>query len=378
MTKTTGQTAAPTAPAVLGTRALNRAFLDRQLLLRRSRMSAADAVEHLVGVHAQVPKVPYYALWARLADFRPEELSELLSSREAVRIALQRSTLHLVTARDCLALRPLLQEAQERRFRGSFGKRMPGVDLARLEAVSRALVEEQPLMFNDLGKALTELWPDHDALALSMAARTVLPLVQIPPRALWGQSGLAKHTTVQQWLGQEPEEPAAQALERMLARYLAAFGPASVRDMQMWSGLTRLREVTEGMRPRLRTFRDAHGVELFDVPDGALPDPETTAPVRFLPEFDNLFLAHQDRTRVIADAFRNDIWKGNQAFSVVLVDGFIRGVWRIGRERDGATLVVEPFERLSARERADIEAEGARLLEFAAPDATHDVRIVQG
>jgi hypothetical protein len=374
MTKNTDTTA---ASGVLATRALNRALLERQLLLRRSPMPVADAVEHLVGIHGQVPKVPYYALWARLAGFRPAELSDLLASRGAVRIALQRSTLHLVTASDCLALRPVLQEMQERRFRGNFGKRMAGVDMARLAEVARKLVEERPLTFNELGKALVELWPDRDPLALSMAARTVLPLVQVTPRALWGQGGLARHTTVRQWLGEEVEEATPEGLERLLVRYLAAFGPASVRDMQIWSGLTRLREVVERMRPRLRSFRDRHGMELFDVPAGPLPDPETPGPTRFLPEFDNLFLSHQDRSRIVADAYRDRIWQGNQAFCVFLVDGFIRGVWRIERERDRAVLVAEPFEPLSRPERMDLEAEGARLLEFAAPDAAHDLRIVR-
>ncbi|MEV6314385.1 winged helix DNA-binding domain-containing protein [Streptomyces sp. NPDC051776] len=372
MTKRTG-TAAP----VLTTRALNRAFLDRQLLLRRSGMSAADAVEHLVGLHAQLPKVPYYALRARLADFRPEELSDLLASRRTVRIALQRSTLHMVTARDCLALRPLLQDVQERRFRASFRKRAEGVDLARLAEVSFGLLEERPLTFSELGAALAELWPAHDRLALSMAARALLALVQVPPRGLWGQGGLARHTTVEQWLGEAPGEPSAEDLEAMLERCLAAFGPASAGDMQIWSGLTGLREVVDRMRPRLRTFRDEHGTELFDVPDGPLPDPETPAPVRFLPEFDNLFLSHRDRTRVIADAFRARTWKGNQAFSVFLADGFIRGVWRIEKERRGAAavLVAEPFEPLSRAEHEGVEEEGAHLLDFAAPGAVHEVRV---
>ncbi|MEU6082695.1 winged helix DNA-binding domain-containing protein [Streptomyces sp. NPDC047108] len=365
------------ASAALTTRALNRAFLERQLLLRRTRMPAADAVEHLVGVHAQVPEVPYHALWARLEDFRPEDLSDLLASRRTVRIALQRSTLHLVTARDCLTLRPLLQELQERRFRGSFRKRAEGVDLARLTEVARGLVEERPLTFSELGTALAELWPGHDQLTLSMAARARLPLVQVPPRGLWGQGGLARHTTVEQWLGEAPGEPAADALEGVLERCLAAFGPASVRDLQVWSGLTRLREVVDRMRPRLRTFRDERGAELYDVPDGPLPDPETPAPVRFLPQFDNLFLSHHDRTRIIADTFRDRIWKGNQAFSVVLADGFIRGVWRIERERSGAAavLVVDPFEPLTRAEHAGVEEEGARLLDFVAPGAAHDVRV---
>lgn len=359
--------------AVLTTRELNRATLERQLLLRRSELTALEAVEHLVGLQAQAVKPPYQALAARLTGFRPEDLSEVLADRRAVRISLMRSTIHLVSAADCLALRPLVQPVQERVFQTNQGKRLGGVDLERLAALARELVEDQPLSFKALGDALRSHWPDHDRQDLAMAARTVLPLVQVTPRGLWGRSGPIAHTTVEAWLG-APLVPEPD-LAAMVLRYLAAFGPASVRDIQTWCGLTRLREVVEPLRPRLRTFRDEHGVELFDLPDAPRPAADTPAPPRFLPEYDNVLLSHADRTRVISDQARRRVWQGNKAYSSFLVDGFVRGTWRV-EERDGtATLVAEPIGApLSAGERAALEVEAACVLAMHAPRARHEVR----
>jgi hypothetical protein len=162
-------------------------------------------------------------------------------------------------------------------------------------------------------------------------------------------------------------------MEAMVARYLTAFGPASVRDIQAWCWLTRLGAVVERLRPRLRVFRDEGGVELFDVPDGPRPDPETQAPPRFVPEYDNLLLSHADRSRVIADADRERVFtKG--AF---LVDGFVRGTWRVARERGTASLLIEPFVALGTADRAAVEEEGERLLAFASAEAgSREVRVV--
>ncbi|MEU8353279.1 winged helix DNA-binding domain-containing protein [Streptomyces sp. NPDC048845] len=377
--------AASSGLPILTARGLNRATLDRQLLLRRAELTEEQAVAHLVGVHAQVPVVPYHALWARLADFDPGRLSALLENRRAVRISLHRSTLHLVTAEDCLRLRPLVQPAQDRMLRGQFGKRLAEVDLARLAAVSRELVEDRPLMFHELGKELARVWPGVEPLALSVAARTVLALVQVPPRGLWGRSGQARHTTVGQWLGREPYEPAAGAVEELLRRCLAAFGPAAVADMQTWSGLTRLREVVETMD--LRAYRDENGTVLYDLPDAPLPDPETPAPPRLLPEYDNVLLSFRDRTRMVEDAYRSRIWAGNQAHRAFLVDGTVRGVWRpdipsgpsAWRARNArsrtASVDIEPFEPLTRSEEEGVTSEAARLLRLCAPGAVHDIRV---
>jgi Winged helix DNA-binding domain len=355
----------------LGRRALNRALLERQLLLRRRPMAAAGAIEHLVGMQAQEDKAPYVGLWARLEGFDPRELADLITQRRAVRIALMRSTIHLVTARDCLALRPVVQPVIDRATNGNFGRHLEGVDRAALAAASRALVEERPRRFSDLSRLLRERWPDRDPTALAIAARALVPLVQVPPRGVWGSGGLVVVTSAEAWLGQPLA--ADPAPDGMVLRYLGAFGPATVADIQTWSGLSGLREVTERLRPRLRVFSDERGRELLDLPEAPRPDPDTPAPVRFLPEFDNLLLSHADRARVVADADRERLFTRG----ALLVDGFASGAWRIRRERRAATLVVELFAPLAAQDRDAVTEEGARLLDFAAAGAdSRDLELI--
>lgn len=354
--------------AVLGPRALNRATLARQLLLRPAPVSAREAVGHLVGLQAQNVKPPYYALAARLDGFTPEALSGPMADREVVRIVTLRSTIHTHTADDCLTLRPLVQPARDRELT-LFRKGLAGVDLDRLAALARELVEEQPRTMKQLREALLAHWPDADPQALGVAARCKLPLVQITPRGLWGRSGQVTLTTAENWLGR-PAEPAPETPDATVLRYLAAFGPASVQDMQTWAGLTRLRPAFERLRPRLVTFRDESGTELFDLPDAPRPDPGTPAPPRFLPEFDNLLLSHADRTRVVPAEHWGSTWRGNTAYPALLVDGFLAGVWRL----DEHALTVEPFGRLDRARRAEVEAEGRRMLAVMHPGTAYDVR----
>ncbi|MFI1678211.1 winged helix DNA-binding domain-containing protein [Streptomyces sp. NPDC020607] len=402
---------------VLGARALNRATLDRQLLLRRSSdLSVKDAVTHLVGLQAQNVKPPYYALAARLADFDPAELSALLDARELVRIVTLRSTIHLHTAADARSLRPLVQSARDGELAG-FRKGLVGVDLVELADIARAAVEAEPRTMKQLREVLLVRWPDADPQSLAVAARCLLPLVQVTPRGLWRRSGQVALTTVGQWVGDDDGSVGAsgavsrgdsggasgvasldgsggdsgvasldgsagvsrvRSLDDAVLRYLAAFGPASVKDMQTWARLTRLRVVFERLRPRLRTFRDENGVELFDLPDAPRPDPDTPAPPRFLPEYDNLLLSHADRTRVVPADYKGRTWKGNVSYCVFLLDGFLAGVWRLAEDvkSGAAVLTIEPFGRRpgqAQREELVREAEWM-LTRVAETSSSYDIR----
>src|SRR5215472_2720187 len=198
------------AGETLSLRALNRALLGRQLLLDQPdlpddagarRAGVIRVVEHLVGLQAQAPFPPYYGLWSRLPGFRPDDLAALLTDRSVVRIALMRGTIHLVSARDCLPLRRLLQPVLDRGLRGTFGKQLAGVDPAAVAAAGRELVEAAPMTFSQLGEALAARWPDHPPAALAQAVRAYIPLVQVPPRAVWGRAGQSVHTSAEHWLG---------------------------------------------------------------------------------------------------------------------------------------------------------------------------------
>lgn len=360
---------------LLGVRALNRALLARQFLLQRAEISATEAIEHLVGLQAQAPNAPYVGLWSRLASFQTGELAHLISDRAVVRAPLMRTTIHLVTARDCLTLRPLVQPVLIRGYTGTFGRNLAGIDSEALLAAAAALLEERPRTRAELGPLLHERWPGYDPVSLAYAVSYQLPLVQVPPRGIWGASGPVAWTTVEAWLGQPLASDGRP--DQMLKRYLGAFGPASVRDIQTWCGLTRLREVVERLRPELCSFRDEQGTELFDLPDAPRPDPDTPAPPRFLPEYDNLLLSHADRTRVMPAGRRPPLFPGNGGnFGTFLLDGLFSGEWRLIRQRDHAVLTIEPYEPLSELEHAALAEEGARLLGFIAADAgDHEVRI---
>lgn len=294
---------------MLDKRSLNRALLERQLLLKRVKMSAYNAIDHLAGIQSQAPNSAYFALWTRLLNFRKEELINLINDRGLVRIAMMRSTLHLVTDCYCLEYRSLLKPVLERSLQGSFGRFLKEIDTNELITVGREILEQEPITLNELGKLLNEYWPDRDPKALANAIRNLLPLVQVPPRGIWGKGGLAVHTTAELWLGKSLAKNTS--LDEMIMRYLGAFGPATVKDIQVWSGLTRIREVIETLRPQLLTFYDEGGNELFDLPDSPRPDGNTPAPPRFLAEFDNILLSHADRTRIITKEYEELVFTKN-------------------------------------------------------------------
>jgi hypothetical protein len=360
---------------ILSKRALNRSLLARQLLLERVDLPAVEVIERLVGMQAQNPLDPYTALWSRVRAFEPAELSTLLAERRAVRVtAVMRTTIHLLSAADALAIRPLMQPVAERAWRYSpFVRQLHGLDVDAAVAAGRELLAERPHTASELGRRLQERWPDRDPGALAYAIRFLVPLVQPPPRGLWGGRGPAMLETTTRWLG-APLDP-APSIDELVLRYLAAFGPATAKDVQVWSWLTGMREVLERLRPRLRTFRDENGRELFDVSDAPMPDADTPAPVRFLPEFDNLLLSHDDRSRVLDRKFGSGDWLRG----TFLVDGFVAGTWRLDASVGQATLTIHPFAALAPIDRAEVEEEAERLASFLAADArTREIRIGAG
>lgn len=335
-------------------------------------------VEHLVGLQAQTTHSWYVGLWNRIEGVTTEQVSALLESRELVRLALMRSTIHLVTARDAALLRPTLAPMLARSLNGSRHARALAdgdVDRKELAAAGALLVAETPSTLRELGTRLGDRWPGVDADALGQGVRADLPLVQVTPRGLWRKSGAARHTTLQAWTSAELAEP--MPVEQLVRRYLAAYGPATAKDCQLWSGLTRLAEVFDRMRSELVVLTDADGRDVFDLPEAPRPGSDVEAPVRLLYDFDNVLLAHADRSRLASAGHRSvAVTRNGLPPAAVLIDGFAAGQWRIERTKANARLTATPHERFTAAQAAAIEAEALALLGFTDADAdTHDVEV---
>jgi Winged helix DNA-binding domain len=362
----------------LSARALNRATLHRQLLLRRDARPARQAIEHLTALQAQAPLAPYVGLWTRLSGFGHQHLQDLLTERSVVRAHLLRNTIHLLTAGDFLFFRAVFQPLRDRGLAGNFGRNLTGVDLAELQHAAAALLTQAPLTRPQLATRLAERWPGRDPASLAYAATHLLSLVQVPPRGLWGSRGQASFVLADTWLdGRDvlPPDP-ARALDQLVLRYLSGYGPATVNDIQAWSGLSRLREVTDRLGPRLRAFTGPGGAPLLDLADAPRPDPDGPAPPRFLPEYDNLLLSFAERSRVIPHGRPVPLPPGHGGSAgTLLVHGFWQANWKITKARDRAVLHIVPFRPFGPAEADAVVAEGSRLLEFAAPAAAHDIRV---
>jgi hypothetical protein len=364
---------------VIDQRSLNRALLARQLLLERSIVPPLDAVEHLVGLQAQTPTDPYVGLWSRLDGFDADELGALVETRGAVRAALMRATLHLVSARDALWLRPLVDPVLERTFRSGspFGRRLrdDGADLDEVVAVGRSLLDEGPRTRAELVATFAARWPDADADAMGFAIQYLVPLAQIPPRGVWGRSGRAVWAPLEGWLGAPLD--ADPSLDHAIRRYLGAFGPASVMDFQAWSGLTRTKPAFERLRPDLWTAWNEAGRELFDLPEAPRPGPDVPAPPRFLPGYDNVTLGHADRTRMGSDDDRRRLMAeaGMRTVQTFLLDGRVAGTWTIDRAGDDAVIEAMPWRPPAPATRRALEDEAEALGRWWHPDARVDVRL---
>jgi hypothetical protein len=380
---------------VITTRGLGRALLARQHLLERAPVGVVDAVAHLVALQSQNPSSAYLALHARVAGFRHADLADAMLDRRVVRLALLRDTVHLVTADDALRLWPLLEPMLRRRTVSatSAGPTLRQVDLDDLARTALDALADEPLAAGPLGERLGATWPGLDERALALGARGILPLVQVTPRGVWGSSMATTWTSAPAWLGRptaDVADPADRdaALADLVRRYLAAYGPATVADVQQWSGLTRLAAVVDRIRPELVevTHTDPPGGRprvLLDLPDAPRPGDDVPAPVRLLPDFENLLLSHADRTRVVPPEVRPALASRNgMPPGTVLVDGVVAGSWVIRRERlprpagtrgkrELARLTVTPLRPWPRGARAEVRAEAERLVRFAADDA-HD------
>lgn len=353
---------------VLDTRALNRATLARQLLLDRADLPAHDAVAHLCGLQAQEPQEPFTGLWSRLRAFDPAVLSDLLTGRRVVRTHLMRRTVHLLTADDVLAWRARFDTMLRQRVLGTYRRELDGVDLDELAAAGRAvLADGEPRSMGEIARAVADRWPEPGPRPLGeMLIAALIPSAQLPPRGLWRTKAGVRTLPLADWLGRDVDPaPDDRALVR---RYLAAFGPAATADIRAWSGLTGLPATVKALRDELAVFRDERGRELLDLPDAPRPDPETPAPPRFLPAFDNAILGYDDRTRIIVDAHRGLSVAGER---VLLVDGRVSATWTV----DAGTVVVTPLRRLPKADRAAVEEEGGALASFLSDGESDGVHV---
>lgn len=353
--------------SILGLRTLNRTLLARQFLADRVPRTPLETIEHLVAMQGQFPNGPYLGLWTRLESFRHEDLAALLEDRKVLRSLTIRRTVHLSAAEDYRWLRPAVQPAVTSALRSAYYKEeIEGLDLDELARVGREALAGRTLTRKEFGKLLAERFPGRHAGRLADTVEITEALAHAPRNAAWG--GWRHPSNVAVALAEEQiGRPMAESreLETLIERYLAAFGPASVMDVQAWSGLTRLREPVEAMRHRLRVHRSENGVELFDLPDAALEDPDRPVPARFLPAFDNALLGHRDRTRVISKADRQHYARGASGGNpMILVDGFAAGTWSV----EGSTVTVEPIRPLRSSDVDALLEEGKRLLAFIAPD----------
>ncbi len=364
------------APTVLGARALNRALLQRQWLTERHAASAIEALGHLVGLQSQAPDPPYVGLWTRLAEFEPDDLGSLITDRSAVRTALMRSTLHTVTARDALAMRPLLQSTLEQHIEVAYRRHLAGVPAAEIGSAGATLVASGGTWtFAQITDELAPRWPQVSRDAFGTVVREFVPLAQVPPRGLWRTSGPAAHVPLQTWLDGSQVEP--MTVDELATRYLTAYGPATVADLQAWCGLTRLGPRVKELAAEgvLCTYATEEGKVLFDVAGIELPDADEPVPVRYLPEWDVLLLSHADRTRVMSARAKAAVFTQNGIVRpTVLVDGQVRATWAVSVSADEAVLQVSELEPLDVDTRVEATEEGLRLLAFHSPERRHEVR----
>jgi DNA glycosylase AlkZ-like len=356
------------AKRILTLHELNHATLARQSLLERtSSLSPLASIKHLVAMQGQVSNAPYIGLWTRLHTFQRDELTRLLENRQVVRAPSLRGTLHILAAEDYLLFHPLLLPIFARNLH-IFTRQAGDFPMEQFVNEMRAYIRQKSPIRVELLAKMEEFYPGMGKQQLADAVRMHMALIQPTPAGTWDFTGKPTYTEASAWLGRPLAEPET-GLHELILRYLAAFGPASVQDMQQWSGLTRLKPVFDILRPQLLTFQDERGRELFDLPDAPRPSADTPVPVRFLPDFDNILFAYDDRRRVMTDEVRSAVFVDNRTCTTFLVDGFVRGTWKVERGPTFQTLVVIPLlGPLSPQAQSALREEGERLMSWMFDD----------
>ena len=349
---------------MLTRRDLNRALLARQLLLERRKLSATKAVERLGGLQAQSTPSPYLSLWTRLEGFERDELTRALKARRLVKALLQRGTLHVVSPADYWAISTARRELGGILWPPAYERLVPKRRLAELAALVLDELGDGERTFKEL-QAVLHPHAKGNATATFLWRRVQghASVVHVPPSGIWGYGGQGVYAPAAGRIKGGPPAP-QEAFDHLVRRYLGAYGPATPRDVGQWAGVPRLKPITEALaRIGARTLRDDRGRTLYDLPRAPLPDPDTPAPLRLLPRFDNLVLSHDDRSRILGDVKPSRIvTKNGIVHATMLVDGFVAGTWQLERGR----VRLEPFGRLAAAVRRALQEEAARLEAFVA------------
>ena len=356
-------------------RELNRTFLARQWLLTRSSLSPVEATDHLIALQSQVPNPPYIGLWSRLADFPRVQLTEALERQQVVRAPFLRSTLHLLTPTTYRQFYPSIQPALIKAHH-AFHRQAKQLPTAELVAWARPLLEEAPRSMGEIETHLLQRFPTFPSADLGYHVRTFLPLVQVYPGGTWGSGSKMLYTLAEEALGKfETVDP----LQALFARYLMAFGPASIMDFQTWLGRTKLKEALGTLPADWVRYQDENGSELIDLPNLPIMDGDLPVSPRFIPEYDNLVLGHQNRTRILADVHRPFVFlSAARVMGTFLMDGFVAGVWKFKREKKTLIMTISPFERLSFSQQEGVLWEALHLLSFCLEDQENGRVVFEG
>ena len=360
----------------LTNRQLNRATLARQMLLERTDRGIVDTVRFLGGLQSQQTNDPYIALWSRLSGFNHAALTALIVGRDLVRATSMRGTLHLHTPDDMMGFRMLVQPQLDAMWKSNFLKNFGDNDRAKVHRAGVKLLDKSPMTSGDLGKALQAKFPSGTPLSKSILMQVSETLIQIPPTRIWGNGAAPLLTRIENWL--PPPYEGALSRKDLVRRYLAAFGPASINDMQIWCRLTKLNVEFEALKDELVTFVSADdGRTLYDLPDAPRPDADTPAAIRFLPLYENVYLGYDNRMRMLVEGHdrRTNLFANFKP--AVLIDGVIGGGWAVSQQKHTATLKITPYRKVSKKITTELQKEGDAFLRFMAEAAeTFEVNVL--